>query len=824
MATTESLDLAQQLYVSYYGRPADPDGQTYWADIFDETDDLDEALNAFGTSDEYTENFGSMTNEELVNNLYQQMFGRDAEDAGLEYWTGRLDSGESTLVDIAQQVADGASDGDEPDLTTLTNKITVANTYTEQVTTQGSTYESDDIDDAQAILDSVDDTDASVTAGNSAAIAEVASNTPAGETFVLTNGSDEATANIFIADMVYVPDGSDRILSLQDEDELTGTEGRVDNTLYAEIGNINGDEATTATVTPELNNIQIVNLEWTGNTTTVDVRYADAITTLNLTKITADATSVNVNNITTPAASISISDAASSATAITLNYQRGVLDGDDTASIKLDDVLANTVTQNALGAGANVEGFEVVNLNAVNGVELSTFTVNEMETLTITGDTYLDIVTLTPTAPVTATEYFLLGAAGIANPAAVGLLTLDASAFDGDLTLDITNSLGGFADPDNSGATVHGTVTGGVGDDVFWTSANIADTELADGSFIGDTIDGGQGDNTIKTTAGVEGNATVTNIQTLELRQQAGAQTVDFDAFDDELTSVIMRGEAAGAATFTLVDLGATLATTGLTLNHGISTNTANTVNAYLADASGTDDTIAITVENDLNTTTTFDYTLNFDGDDADGDSFNTDGAVENVTITDNDTESNIVTLTKAAEHTGTITLTGGVAGDEFSIVSSLIADTIDGSGQLSDLRLTVGDVTGPDIDDVDQTINLGSGDDILTFGNIGDFNTSDSITDAGGDDTVRAAFDEDAVLTLTGIENLHIIADQNVELDMAAADVDNLVILADIAADGDLDDSPDTAEPFNIAGVAVTDIITLNDTNLTELNFFCRP
>ncbi len=172
-ATNESTNLAQQLYVSYYGRPADPDGQSYWAEVFDETDDLTAALSDFGISEEYTNNFGSMTNEELVTNLYHQLFGRDPETEGLDFYTTRLSSGESTLATIAKQIADGAS-GD--DLTTMNNKITVANTYTSAVSELGADYNFDNIAVAQAILDAVDATAASVTEGNAEATEEVASN------------------------------------------------------------------------------------------------------------------------------------------------------------------------------------------------------------------------------------------------------------------------------------------------------------------------------------------------------------------------------------------------------------------------------------------------------------------------------------------------------------------------------------------------------------------------------------------------------------------------------------------------------------------------
>ena len=45
MATNEEIVAkAQQLYVSYYGRPADPEGLAFWIGVFTVTDDVDQAL------------------------------------------------------------------------------------------------------------------------------------------------------------------------------------------------------------------------------------------------------------------------------------------------------------------------------------------------------------------------------------------------------------------------------------------------------------------------------------------------------------------------------------------------------------------------------------------------------------------------------------------------------------------------------------------------------------------------------------------------------------------------------------------------------------
>ena len=164
MASQASIDLAQQMYVAYYGRPADPGGLAYWADVFDATSDLTEALAAFGNASEFTDNFGSLSNSDLVTNLYQQMYGHAPDPGGLEFYLGRIDSGAATLASIAKQIADGSL---SDDLETLNNRIEVANTFTTQVETTGATYATENIADAQALLAAVDETEATVTSGKS---------------------------------------------------------------------------------------------------------------------------------------------------------------------------------------------------------------------------------------------------------------------------------------------------------------------------------------------------------------------------------------------------------------------------------------------------------------------------------------------------------------------------------------------------------------------------------------------------------------------------------------------------------------------------------
>ncbi|MFT7130097.1 MAG: methionine-rich copper-binding protein CopC, partial [Gammaproteobacteria bacterium] len=151
MATQASLDRIQQLYIAYYGRPADPVGHDYWAGRLDESGgDLTEIIDAFGTSGEFTERYGAFNNEDLIINIYSQAFARDADSEGLSFYLDRLNTNVATLASIALQILDGAIN-DDADV--IGNKLLVANAFTTQVASSNTDYSSNaDAEAARAIL------------------------------------------------------------------------------------------------------------------------------------------------------------------------------------------------------------------------------------------------------------------------------------------------------------------------------------------------------------------------------------------------------------------------------------------------------------------------------------------------------------------------------------------------------------------------------------------------------------------------------------------------------------------------------------------------
>ena len=122
-----------QAYVAYYGRPADPGGLYYWAGRLAESGgNLDALIDAFGTSPEFVDRYGSLDNTALVTNLYQQIFGRAPDQAGLEYYASELTAGNKSLGAIALDIANGAQNEDK---LTLDNRTLVAGYYVSRLET-----------------------------------------------------------------------------------------------------------------------------------------------------------------------------------------------------------------------------------------------------------------------------------------------------------------------------------------------------------------------------------------------------------------------------------------------------------------------------------------------------------------------------------------------------------------------------------------------------------------------------------------------------------------------------------------------------------------
>ena len=252
MATQTFKNIAQEMYVSYYGRPGDQAGLEFWATEFQNNyPNLDAALEAFGTSDEYNNSVGSLSNSDLIDKLFLQMFDHYPDAAGKAFYLDRLETGAATLASIAKQVADGAQGDDN---VALANKVAVANNYTDS----NDDYDAADIPIASGILSGVNETDASVAVANGD-IAELFDGTGTGGIVLdLTTSQDQLTGSASDDEFnAYIFNNSN---TLQSGDMVDGGDG--EDTLFADVGS-----SQAFAITPHTDSVEklIVRAQSTGN-------------------------------------------------------------------------------------------------------------------------------------------------------------------------------------------------------------------------------------------------------------------------------------------------------------------------------------------------------------------------------------------------------------------------------------------------------------------------------------------------------------------------------------------------------------------------------
>jgi uncharacterized surface protein with fasciclin (FAS1) repeats len=145
-------DQVQKMYIAYYGRPGDPAGVAFWEHQLTENGgNLDDIIDAFGTSEEYQDRFAGLETGALLNNIYVNILNRDADESGLSFYSEKLESGDLTLASIALDIANGIQDG-SADAGVYSNKLAVANTFTLSVSPVNIPYDGTSIDEAVQLL------------------------------------------------------------------------------------------------------------------------------------------------------------------------------------------------------------------------------------------------------------------------------------------------------------------------------------------------------------------------------------------------------------------------------------------------------------------------------------------------------------------------------------------------------------------------------------------------------------------------------------------------------------------------------------------------
>ena len=120
------METIQGIYIALFGRPADPQGLAYFTGVTNGGADL-AAIGNLAGQPEYQQRFVGMSNEEIINSIYQSLFGRHGEAEGVNFFLSKLADGTFNINNIAIAILQSAQ-GD--DLATVNAKIAAASIFT----------------------------------------------------------------------------------------------------------------------------------------------------------------------------------------------------------------------------------------------------------------------------------------------------------------------------------------------------------------------------------------------------------------------------------------------------------------------------------------------------------------------------------------------------------------------------------------------------------------------------------------------------------------------------------------------------------------------
>jgi hypothetical protein len=130
---TDYVNEVQKLYVAYFSRPADPAGLAFWVGQMQTNPNAyqDIAL-AFSTSAEYQATYGNLANRAVVSEVYENLFSRQGDTAGIDFWTNALNNGSLNLGNVVTGIAAGAQNQDR---IAFNAKVGVSTLFTNRIDT-----------------------------------------------------------------------------------------------------------------------------------------------------------------------------------------------------------------------------------------------------------------------------------------------------------------------------------------------------------------------------------------------------------------------------------------------------------------------------------------------------------------------------------------------------------------------------------------------------------------------------------------------------------------------------------------------------------------
>jgi len=834
MALTESQ--IQELYVAYFGRPADVEGKAYWSGSSTGISTVEGFAANMHSQSEFQDAYGSKETATQVNQIYQNLFGRDADAAGLNYWTGQIGNNTLKLAEIAVHLIWAAknNDGGSADKTALENKVAAATAFTNDVAADAAAQLAYTADDSNAFTTAK--TFISGITATAATAAEIDTQVAAvksgagtvGSTINLTTSGDTAKGTDNNDTIKGVISSTTTLNTFTDLDTIDGGKGVDTFELVVETNGV----ANTSPSFPVLSisnveTVQVKNLDPdSAGSFTVDFASISGVTKAVSNLSTGSvvfsnlAAGAEVESIGNGGASGATADLTAgyvaAATSSTVTYSGGADAGDLTVTgTKLtSQTIKSTGAQNDIDAITLAATTTSLTIDASSKfVTSGALDFGKTKTLTVTGSGAVDIDQASMDAQVIKVDASASTGDVDVKFADVAATTAAAGATITDVA-DIT-FVGGAGNDDVS-FTADGDGAGGheldidlgAGDDKFTLAEQF---QVGSATKAADKADGGAGTDTLVfAAADAEAQVKVTGFTNFEELTITGTLDSDVD---------VANFQASGITT---VNLAAATSGASAEINFATGGGTVDleAVNAIGADSTdfavagtATNDTVTIRnqakdgtanvdVMNDKNLVLTGIETLVIDttglGTDATSDVTQDIG---DLTFTPSGT-------TKAtAKFQGSNNVNVEVIDAQFVDASGMTAAFVMASAMESDnaTATAIAELTGGSKDDTllgdaDQatTIKGGAGDDNITGGT-----GKDTIEGGDGADTINESSGADTINGGAGKDNITIHASGSANASDAqvidAGDGDDTVVAAD-----------DLTYGQTIKGGAGTDILTV--------------
>jgi hypothetical protein len=382
MATT--IESIQQLYIAYFNRPADAGGLDFWVKSVNAGTSLASIGAQFATQAEFKAEYDGKSPEARVAQVYQNLFNRLPDPAGLKFWADGLRDGifkeDKLVADVAASAQQDPAKG--PDTIAVQSKVAAAVAFTDYLNTDVAAkiaYSTGAVNNiAKAYVAGVTDatTLASATADLATTGSDLVNGGNPGTTFALTAGIDTFPGTAGNDTITATNAGTSGNLTLTNLDNINGGDG-IDTLRISDA--VGGKLALTAATVANVEKLEAISVGDIGATNAVSVSGFSGLTSASFELTSDKATGGNVAITAAKTTSVTVTDAGDADTAIigggnaiSVTTAGAVTIGDAThkagnayTSVTVTDAAGATITDNSGASAATGSTLKTVTLDGL---------------------------------------------------------------------------------------------------------------------------------------------------------------------------------------------------------------------------------------------------------------------------------------------------------------------------------------------------------------------------------------------------------------------------------------------------------------------------